>query len=65
MKLYAEVTQYSSIVGGGILLTDNIGHAKFNIMLTGTTQGITKEQNDSMAKQIAALINKYGLVVES
>lgn len=65
IKLFAESTPYSSVVGGGVMLTDNIGRAKFQIMLIGTTNGITKEQNDHMAARLKELINKHGLDVPS
>lgn len=64
MRLRGKLTPYSSIVGGGIMLTDHMGRATFQIVLIGTTKGITKEQNDSLCQQLQDLINKDGLEVE-
>lgn len=61
MKLKAKQVPYSGVVGGGLLLTSEAGSAAFMIVFTGTTKGITKEQSDAMAKQVAKLINDHGL----
>lgn len=65
MKLLANIVPYSSIVGGGILLADEKGAARFQIALMGTTAGISKEQNDAICRQLAILINTHGLEILS
>lgn len=60
-KLTATTVPYSSVVGGGVLLRG--GQRNFQIMLIGTTNGITKEETEAMSTRIAALINLHGLEV--
>lgn len=65
MKLHCQAYPYSSIVGGGLVLLDEKGHAKFQLGLSGTTEGISKEQNDSLCQQLEQLINTRGLDLKS
>jgi len=64
MKLNSTRIQYSSIVGGGLGLIDaDSGIVKFQIMLIGTTKGISKAQNDAITQRLGELINIYGLEI--
>jgi hypothetical protein len=63
MKLTVERTPYSSVVGGGLTLLNEKGHVAFLVMFMGPTTGISKEQNDALAKQLADWIELYGLEV--
>lgn len=63
MKLKAKLVPYSSVVGGGLMLTSEDGVAAFILNFMGTTKGITKKQTEAMAKQIAAWINENGFEV--
>lgn len=63
MKLQAKIVPYSSVVGGGIMLTSEDGAAAFILNFIGTTKGITKGQTEVVAKQIATWINENGLDV--
>lgn len=63
MKLLAKRTPYSSVVGGGLMLTDETGRARFMVIFTGTTEGIEKNENDALAEQFAKFIEQHGLVV--
>ncbi len=65
MKLTAQVVPYSSIVGGGLMLTDEAGAARFIVSLRGTTAGITKEETEAISRQIADMIAERGLTVSS
>ena len=48
MKLKAEITPLSSIVGGGLSLLNGAGAVQFLGMFCGTTNGITREQADKL-----------------
>lgn len=61
MKLKAKSIPYSGVVGGGLMLTNEDGSASFILNFIGTTKGISKEQTESMSKQIAVWINENGL----
>lgn len=63
MKLTAKEVPYSSIVGGGLMLTDESGRAAFQVMFMGTTNGITKEQTAALSRQFGAWAREYGLEV--
>lgn len=63
MKLKAKLVPYSSIVGGGLTLTDDAGRAAFIVNFIGTTAGITKEETEALSRQFAAFIAAYGLEV--
>ena len=63
MKLKAEVTAYSSTVGGGLTLVDEQGRPRFMVMLIGTTDGITKEQDRAISEAIAKAVNSDGIEV--
>jgi hypothetical protein len=65
MKLKSKVVPYSSVVGGGLMLTDKDGAARFIVNFMGTTAGISKEQSEALSEQIDALINAHGLSVPS
>lgn len=64
MRLVAKRVPYSSVVGGGVMLTDETGTARYQIMLIGTTQGIDKETTDQIADRIVELIQANGLEVK-
>ena len=53
MNLTAKLTPYSSVVGGGLQIVDEKGRARFIVALMGTTDGISKEQNDELSKRLA------------
>lgn len=61
MKLKAKKSPYSSIVGGGLQLVDDNGRTRFMVLFTGTTDGISKEQDAALAEQLVAWINQHGL----
>ena len=63
VQLNVQEVPYSSTVGGGLMLTDATGRARFIVMFMGTTEGITKEENGALASQIAKLIREHGLTV--
>jgi hypothetical protein len=63
MKLKAEIVPYSSIVGGGLMLTTEDGASAFILNFIGTTKGITKDQTEAISKKIAGWINENGLEV--
>lgn len=61
MRLSAQTVPYSSVVGGGLMLCDPTGRARFVVNFMGTTEGITKEETAAMSEQFAAWINSHGL----
>lgn len=61
MKLVANKTAYSNVVGGGLMLKDEKGRAVFQIVVMGTTNGINKEQDAQISQRITDLINEHGL----
>ena len=63
MKLTARTTGYSSVVGGGLMLCDDNGRARFLVNFIGTFEGITKEESQAMSQRIGELINEHGLSV--
>lgn len=63
MKLKATKVPFSSVVGGGLMLTDEKGRAAFIVNFMGTTAGITKEQASAMAEAFAKWVNENGLEV--
>ena len=63
MKLTSNSVPYSSVVGGGLSLLDENGRARFQVVLIGTTDGISKEQNDAISKRLHELINTHGLEI--
>lgn len=63
-QLYAATIPFSSNVGGGISLRDkDKGVPLFQLAFIGTRNGISKEQTESLANQIAKLINEHGVSV--
>jgi ferredoxin len=52
MKLRFEKTPYSSIVGGGMMLVDEKGIARFMVHVSGTSQGITKEEDAAICEAV-------------
>lgn len=52
MKLKAEKTPYSSVVGGGLTLVDYKGRVRFNVMICGAAEGISKEQDEEISRQL-------------
>lgn len=63
MRLSAKKVPYSSIVGGGLTLCDQQGHARFIVNFMGTTAGIRPEETKALTEQFADWINNRGLVV--
>lgn len=63
MKLKAKPVPYSSVVGGGVMLLYPTGAAAFQIVLMGTTKGISREQTVAITARLAELINQHGLEV--
>lgn len=61
MKLKAKSIPYSGVVGGGLMLTSEDGATAFILNFMGASKGITKDQTEAMAKQIATWINENGL----
>lgn len=61
MKLKSKIIGYSSVVGGGLMLTDERGYTMFLVNFLGFSSGISKEQSQELAEQINALINTHGL----
>ena len=64
MKLHATLVPYSSTVGGGLMLLDRKGQVKFQIMLMGSTEGITKEESDQISDSLCGMINDNGLEID-
>lgn len=56
MKLTAKAVPYSSIVGGGLVFHDETGRARFIVSLRGTTEGITKAENDEITLAILSAL---------
>lgn len=57
--LLAQKQAYSSIVGGGVKLVDKLsGVTKFNIMVIGTTSGISKNDDAIISERIIKAWNK-------
>lgn len=63
IRLKAEKTPYSSIVGGGLTLKNDAGRLAFVVSIIGTTQGITKQEDAEISARLVELINKHGLEV--
>lgn len=63
MKLKSKIVRYSSVVGGGLMLTDERGAAMFIVNFMGASKGISKAQSEALSEQIDALINANGLSV--
>lgn len=63
VMLIARATPYSSTVGGGVTLEDEQGRARFMVMFIGTTDGITKEENDALARNYEWFVNEMGQAV--
>lgn len=63
MKLMAKTVPHSSVVGGGLMLCDEAGRARFIVNFMGTTEGITKDETAALSKQFAAFIQERGLDV--
>lgn len=64
MKLKAEQTPYSSTVGGGLTLIDEVGRARFMVLICGTTQGITKEETAAIGAALASGIPTEGIEIQ-
>lgn len=62
-RMDARPTPYSSVVGGGLILFDQSGRAAFKLAIMGTSNGVTREENDAIARRIAELVNCHGLEV--
>ena len=63
MKIKAEVTPFSSTVGGGLTLVDEAGRVRFMVAVFGATQGITKEESQIISSALAAGIAAEGIEV--
>lgn len=63
VKLVANAVPYSSVVGGGLTLTELNGKAAFIVNFIGTTQGITKEEIAALTAQFTWFAQTYGLTV--
>lgn len=63
MQLRAKVVPYSSVVGSSVTLIDENGRARFMVLACGTTEGITKEESESLVGGISDLINNHGIYV--
>jgi hypothetical protein len=63
VKLTSKIVPYSSNVGGGLVLLDEIGRAVFQVAFMGTTQGITKEQTAELSRQFDWYVNELGLEI--
>jgi hypothetical protein len=63
MKLTAKTIPYSSIVGGGLMLCDQTGRARFIVSFRGTTEGISKDETAALSSQFAAFIKERGLEI--
>lgn len=64
-RLTARAIPYSSVVGGGLILVDEKGAARFGVIFRGTSWGISKEQNNQLSEQIINLINTNGIEVDT
>lgn len=62
-KVSAKMTPYSSVVGSSLQLVNETGKPCFLIMFAGTTEGITKEESQAIADQLAWYINELGLEI--
>jgi hypothetical protein len=62
-KLKARAIGYSGVVGGGVTLDNEEGHACFVLSLIGTTKGVTKQETDEICARLVLLINSGGLIV--
>ena len=65
MRLRAREVKHSSIVGGGLMLLDETGAARFVVNFMGTTAGITAEETKALASQFAHYVNNHDVVVPS
>lgn len=63
MKLTAKTVPYSSVVGGGLMLCDETGRARFIVNFMGATEGITKEETAALSRQFASFISDRELEV--
>lgn len=63
MKLSASKVRHSSVVGGGLMLCDEKGRARFIVNFMGTTEGIRPEETKALSEQFADFIEKHGLDV--
>jgi hypothetical protein len=52
VKLHATIIPYSGTVGGGLMLIDQDGRARFQVAIIGTTKGITKEETAAISKAL-------------
>lgn len=64
MKLKAQKVPYSSTVGGGIVLVDEAGRARFQVAIFGTDSGITKEETASISAALASGIPSDGIEIK-
>lgn len=54
--VYPKRVAHSSVVGDSIVLSDEKGRARFMIMLTGTTEGVTKEEGETIMKELSRML---------
>ena len=64
MKLRAEPIQFSSVVGGGLMLINEANRVCFQIAFMGASDHIDREISDALAQRIGGLINEHGLVLD-
>jgi hypothetical protein len=64
MRLKAEKVPYSSVVGGGLVLTDETGRARFQVAIFGTDKGITKEETAAIGAALANGIPVDGIEIQ-
>lgn len=63
MRLTAKTLAHSSTVGGGLMLRDPQGRARFLVNFMGTTDGIRPEETKALAEQFAHFVNNHDVVV--
>lgn len=63
MRLTAKPVPHSGIVGGGLMLCDATGRARFIVNFMGTTEGIRKEETAALAEQFAHYVNNHDVIV--
>lgn len=63
MRLTAKQVAHSSVVGGGLMLCDEKGAARFIVNFMGTTDGIRPEETKALAEQFAHYINNHDVIV--
>lgn len=60
--LRAKKIPYSSVVGGGLMLTDESGRG-FILNIVGTTEGVERSESDDISAALEHLINIGGIEI--